>query len=176
MDNKTAHEKYVDEANLNQQKFTPFFIGLTFSILALSVENPISSGASTFSLTLELLGWIALLFSGLVGLRYFEWRQVLFANLAKWESRKNWTARIKDDQSLGHETIFIQDTKTDEPIDEVISDYEDAVSKSKAAVDGLEKSQTNYATIQRRTFYVGIISLVLARGWERWLLILGTFQ
>jgi len=119
-----------------------------------------------------LIGWIALLVSGLIGLRHFEWRQVLFVNLAEWESRKDRTNKLKEGKLQGHDTVFVMESKTDEPIDEIIANHEDSVGKFKIAIDGLEEAQINYASIQRKAFYVGIVSLVIARGWGRFCFIL----
>ncbi len=170
-----AHEKYAEQANTIQQKFTPFFIGLTFSILALSVQHPITIENAALRFT-ELVGWIALLVSGITGLRHFQWRQLLYSNLSKSESSKGKKEEYMKMKAQGLTTIPDVPPKPERPIDEVIEVYVHNEKTTKDAADILDNRQVAQATLQRRAFYIGIVALVIARGWGHVVFIYSAFQ
>jgi len=81
MTDPSLQNKYADEANNAVAKFTPFFIGLTFSILALSIQH-FAVTENPFIKIFELVSWVVLLASGVLGLRHFQWVQVQFIEMA----------------------------------------------------------------------------------------------
>lgn len=88
MTESSIQNKYADQANNALGKFTPFFIGLTFSILALSIQHPAETG-NPFIKFFELVSWVVLLTSGILGLRHFQWRQVQFGQMANSVSNQH---------------------------------------------------------------------------------------
>lgn len=170
MTNQTAHEKYVDQGNLVLEKFTPFFIGLTFSILALSVQLSITP-KQVIPTIAEMAGWIALLTSGIVGLRHFQWQQVFYMHLTNMEANRNEKKQFIELKIKGTKTIP-NHVEPEMPIDKAIEICAENEKISRESADKLADEQISKATWQRRAFYVGIISLMIARGWEHIVFIL----
>jgi len=68
-------------------KFDFFFVGLTFSILALAVKSTIDI-ENFIPRVAELVGWVSLMLSGFLGLSRLEWKPVALENAAKMVSVK----------------------------------------------------------------------------------------
>lgn len=66
------------DARTYQDKFDLYFLGLTFTILGLSIQTA-SFGKMVWSDCLELLAWLLLLLSGLAGLYKGLWKPNLYS-------------------------------------------------------------------------------------------------
>lgn len=76
-DDWPLHELNVmaEVAQRLQLRFEYYAIALTFSILALAIQSASPGPIGTIA---ELLAWISLLISGLVGLSRLEWQPMLY--------------------------------------------------------------------------------------------------
>ncbi len=70
-------ESNQEAAQRLQEKFSFYVIALTFTILGLAVQTA-EFGISRISDSVELLGWIFLLTSGLTGLSRLEWTPKIY--------------------------------------------------------------------------------------------------
>jgi len=87
-----GYKDNMEHAINAQRKYNYFFIGLTFSILALAINHDIDTKL-IFPKIAELLGWLCLLISGFFGLSYIQVEGLIFklaAHLAE--------ARTQNDQ------------------------------------------------------------------------------
>ena len=89
----TDKDKIFEEAKIAieyQQKFVFYILGLTFTILALSIQTS-SFEKFYFADLAEICGWLCLLVSGLLGLSRIEWSSVFYflSSEKKWNRRKN---------------------------------------------------------------------------------------
>jgi hypothetical protein len=65
-------QRPIDVAIERQGKFDLYFVGLTFTVLGLAVQTA-KVGVYYTADVAEILGWIALLFASISGLRRLEW-------------------------------------------------------------------------------------------------------
>ena len=122
-----VQHKFADASNQYQQKYLQFSIGLTFSMLVLSVTNPIITELKVLS-CVEFFGWVSLLTSGVIGLRRFEIYDLLY-NLAA----KNVEGKLPESE--------------------------------KERMIKIENEQVRRVVHQRWSFLIGVIALMLARGY-----------
>lgn len=81
MEESTSVDHNQIDARAYQDKFEFYFLGLTFTILGLSLQTA-SFGECVWSDVLELLAWILLLISGMTGLFRGFWKPDLYNSYA----------------------------------------------------------------------------------------------
>ena len=98
-----------------QSKFEFYLLGLTFAILGLSVQTAVF-GVSMVADGFELLGWLSLLASGLVGILRGEWVPVAYRIMSKQESLERKISQIEEAAQHGidlHATIITNGVEND---------------------------------------------------------------
>lgn len=147
-----------------QERYESYLLSLTFTLLALAVQSA-SFGPIFWRNNVEILGWSALLVSGISGLSRAQWLPQLFGQFSRQSDAEDHARSLRNAKRKGAATISVEDEGPAYPITEWIKRAEaDAVSiKTKA--NELEKKTQLRFRIQRAAFLIGLISLAVSRGW-----------
>jgi len=160
---KTAYESNIEHSISMGIKFDFFFVGLTFSILALAVKTTIDIPYLMPRLA-EVCGWISLLISGYLGVSRLEWKPVALENAAKMASTGTKKQELEEAKLTGGQFYF--ESGKEAIIEDVINKYKDMETLFKKALDEQEESLKRKYSWRNRTFYAGICALMISRGWE----------
>ena len=146
-----------------QEKFCFYIVGLTFTVLGLSIQTARFDGAVVCG-ALELTAWLALLCSGMVGLSRIA-RTPLFYELLHLKgnlerSRQQYTSMAADGD-VG------DDRDSDEPLSLAaeIEQLNEAIELGGSRIRGRQRALEVLWQVQTATFSSGIILLVAARGY-----------
>jgi hypothetical protein len=158
-----GYDENILIAHRTQDKLEFYALALTFTVLGLSIQTAKFEG-NVWANLLELLGWIALLTSGLVGLRRLEEKPNLY-NLFALQVQYNDRAKgIRKIESQGARTVISLEDGLQHPVSEVL---DNAVTSVKTISDKLEPLQASVGKlyrIQRRTLVLGFVLLLVGRG------------
>ena len=122
-----------------QERFEFYVIALAFTILGLSIQTA-SFGESLVSDSFELLGWLFLFVSGLVGLSRLEWVPVAYNIHAGIQNLQAEATRLRQAQQMGHNEVPVIDNEREiVPVEEAIQTQDDAVIQLKPKVENIEK-------------------------------------
>src|SRR2546429_491347 len=102
MTSKTDREIALE----TQSKFQFYFLGLVFTLLAVSVQTA-KLGVATYADGFELVGWISLLVSGIAGLWHMEYVPIMRVNMARQSEYEEEIADLKKMQLQGQTQIFV---------------------------------------------------------------------
>ena len=149
-----------------QERFEFYIIALAFTILGLSIQTS-SFGQYLVSDSFELLGWLFLFVSGLVGLSRLEWVPVAYNIHAQIENLQTEATRLRQEQQLGHNEVpGIDDEREFVPIEEAINAQDNAITKLKPRLDHIEKWTLKKYDIHKWTFVLGLLFLLMSRAYE----------
>jgi len=150
-----------------QTKFEFYLLGLIFTVLGLSIQTA-EFGRSDLTDGLELIGWLLLLISALVGVMRGEWIPVVYQIRAKQESTDKRIDQITAQLEHG---ILAPVTFIEKGQEEQV-DGATAITRLNAVLDVLESQQKEgEARILKRyqvmkwTFFAGVFFLVGSRGY-----------
>ena len=147
-----------------QQRFDFYVVGLTFVLLGASIQTS-GFGASPVADVLEIGAWASLLVAGLLGLSRLEAFPRGHRIDEVTSHHKDQRLRIADDQRRGITLVQAANDGSTWPIAEQLEMHNSEIEKAKVtrqAIDDLVSSRYVWA---RRLFVLGIVALVLARGW-----------
>lgn len=149
-----------------QERFEFYVIALAFTILGLSIQTA-SFGESLLSDSFELLGWLFLFVSGLVGLSRLEWVSVAYNVHAEIENIQAEALRLRQAQQMGHNEVpVIDDEREIVPIEEALQAQNNAVTQLKPKVESIEKWTLRKYQIHKWAFVLGLLFLLLSRAYE----------
>jgi len=148
-----------------KERFEFYVIALTFTILGLSIQTA-SFGASLLSDSFELLGWLFLFISGLVGLSRLEWIPVAYSVHAEIQNWQSEAARLRQYQQMGRAAVpVVDDERGIVPIEEAIHAQDAEVTCLRPKAENIEKWTLRKYTIHKWTFILGLIFLLLSRSY-----------
>lgn len=154
-----ASEQPSHDAKFSQEfqhKFEIYLIGLVFTLLGLSIQTA-KFGVIIAADVYEIVGWVALLASGLIGLWRLEWVPVALTSHAKSVSLQNEKALLEQHRAAGVATVKVEDQQ--ESIATVIDDRTLAISKLEDRLKQIEQSILARYTWHRRLFVAGLMGL-----------------
>ncbi|MCX7006592.1 MAG: hypothetical protein NTY53_04975 [Kiritimatiellaeota bacterium] len=144
------------------EKLEFYFLGLTFTLLGLSIQTFKPTNFLSADLV-EITGWLLLLISGLVGLSRLEWIPIGLGVKAREEYLDEAHRSLKEAQSSG-EPVF--DISSHQQIN--VFELREVAEKSLEEVRNRDKKldRKHYAKYkaQKSLFLVGLIALLLARA------------
>jgi hypothetical protein len=148
-----------------QEKFELYLLGLTFTLLGLAVQTA-KFGTYQHADILELLGWLALLISGLIGLSRLEWLPVAYKTNSHLVDIKTEHVSLIAANEQGIKGVLVIDQPGPADIQVLIADRVNAIKKVEARVSALEKSILRKYTAHKWIFVLGLTLLVMARGYS----------
>jgi hypothetical protein len=151
-------------AQQQQEKFEFYLLSLVFTLLALSVQSA-KFGSSSLVDTLELSGWACLLISGIAGLWLMEWRPVLRIHMAQKQEFEEYISQMKELELKGQTKIVILETSSEESIADLIKNRQHAINVLQPTIKKLERYNYIKYDVHRYGFVLGVILVVIARGY-----------
>ncbi len=156
----------LDIAQKMQERFEFYLIALTFTILGLSIQTA-TFGAHLTSDILELTSWLLLFISGIVGLSRLEWLPVAYKVHAEIEDIKKEVNDMVQAQEAGQDIVLVKDADVDSmQIQEVINSHNEAITKLQPQLHSTEKWTHKKYLIHKWSFVLGVLFLLLARGYS----------
>jgi hypothetical protein len=147
-----------------QEKFDFYLIGLTFTVLGLSVQTAKLDGPAPKD-TLELVSWSMLFVSGLAGLYRAERAPSLFRLGSVHVREQDRETRLREASREGAAAVHIGDDGTTRPIDEEIGKSTKAAAYVKNLLDRDYTRLHRIYPLQRWLLAFGFATLLLARGY-----------
>lgn len=151
-------------AQQQQEKFEFYLLSLVFTLLALSVQTA-KFGTSVVFDVLEIAGWACLLISGIAGLWRMETNPLIRVKVAQKQEFEDFIGKMKELQLQGTQTLYFIETSSDEPIADIIKNRQQAIQVLTPFIKKLEKQNNIKYLTHRFGFVLGVIFVVLARGW-----------
>lgn len=151
-------------AQKTQEKFEFYIISLVFTLLALSVQTS-EFGISTVSDSFELIGWVSLLVSGIAGLWRIEYLPVERIKLVTRDQLQNQIYNCNELKLKGETEIFILQDEKNQPIEERIQNLQKGINALNPLIEKLECHNNIKYNIHRITFLLGVLAIMIARGY-----------
>jgi hypothetical protein len=144
------------------EKLEFYFLGLTFTLLGLSVQTFKPTNFLSADLV-EITGWFLLLISGLVGLSRLEWIPVNLGVKGRESYLEDAYRELGKAQESGEPVI---DSKSLQPINVTESRTVAAKSLEEIKIRGrkLDRKNDIKYSAQKSLFLVGLVALILARA------------
>jgi len=144
------------------EKFEFYFLGLTFTLLALAVQS-FKPSPSLSADVIEILGWLFLLVSGLLGLSKVEWISAMLYT----QARLSYFEQARDDlQKAQAQNLPLRDSKDGRTLNpaEMIEKNECTLSDIKSQGNKMDKKHEFKHKGQKAFFLIGLIALLVARA------------
>lgn len=147
-----------------QEQFDFYLLGLTFTILGLSVQTARFDGPAPKD-ALELVAWWALLVSGLAALYRAQWKPNLYRVTAEQirYQEKGW--RFREAAQQGQTEIMVRDEGKSRPTEEMITNADQMVELAKTLRGRFDAAIHRAYLLQRVFLVVGFVGLLLSRGY-----------
>jgi hypothetical protein len=146
-----------------QERVQYYFVTLTFTLLALSIETANFDG-SNISQVSELLGWVALLTSGIAGLSRLNF---LPSNYKISIHRSSIQSDIDSTRKLikeGNKTILLQKTDKKVEAEPYLSDKLKILGSLEEKESVLLNKQSVLMRVHRSALLLGLVLLLISRG------------
>lgn len=166
MSDNTAYETNLEHARNLSAKFNYFFIGLTFSILALAVQNSTDSSL-LIARIFELVGWLFLFLSGLFGLLRLQRQPRAYEVAANLASRMELQSKLKKIELEGGGEFFDSETKKPLVLEEIIKDSKESLKVIEEGLDEIESKMGRQYGAQTWMFLIGVSSILISHGYEK---------
>jgi len=149
-----------------KERFEFYIIALIFTILGLSIQTA-TFDTSLISDISELIGWLLLLISGLVGLSRLEWLPVayeMYAESARWETEVNRASEAKSSGILELPVDDEKDVKKIMSTDEILFRLGNTVNELETKIKKVNFWARIKYEIHKWCFVLGLIFLFIARS------------
>ena len=147
-----------------QNKFEAYFLALTFTVLGLSIQSasfqPVSAGS-----IFEIIGWLALLVSGVCGLARAEWRPVAFGLHSQRVGYTHAAIEIKKAKINGAMFMHVVEEGRTKTTEQLIRDAEESVKLIESSLTPVEKKLRRLYRTQKFLFLLGLGSVMASRAW-----------
>ncbi len=151
-------------AHKTQEKFEFYVISLVFTLLALSIQTA-KFGGFVVADTLELLGWLCLLISGIAGLWRLEYIPVERLKKVQKEEFESKILELRELQMKGVNDIFVLETNSNQSIAQRIESFRTGVSVLGPVIDKLERSNFRKYKTHRYLFVAALVCLLGSRSY-----------
>jgi hypothetical protein len=155
----------LERGAATKEKLELYMISLCFAVLAVSVQTA-QFGRGAIPDWAELLGWVVLLVSGLVGLWRMEYVPVTLQNFAALDRLEGRLSSLNEAKRRGTREVFLEAEDQVVGIDELIKDTRDAIARGKPVVKGQERSIFVKYFVHRYSMVGGFVLLMVSRGYE----------
>ena len=151
-------------AHKTQEKFEFYLISLVFTLLALSIQTA-KFGEFAVADTLELLGWLCLLISGIAGLWRLEYIPVERLKKIQKDEFESKVFELRQLQMKGVNEVFVLETNSNESIPQRIESFRKAVTVLGPVIEKLEHSNFRKYNVHRYFFVVALACLLGSRSY-----------
>lgn len=141
-----------------------YLLGLVFTVLALAVETANSKGPLAASVA-ELLGWLLLLTSGVLGIFRFESVPRLYQLFDAQQKLTTERSRLAQAVAAGFDVVYDEQRAREGPISDYASSVEKDVELARRTVKELNASLNKRYIMHRWLFLAGVACLMVSRGW-----------
>jgi len=148
-----------------KEKLELYMISLCFAVLAVSVQTS-EFGRGAVPDWAELIGWVALLVSGLMGLWRMEYVPVTLENLVKLDRMEDRISSLNDAKRRGTREVLLEAENRVVGIDELIKSNQDAIARAAPLVKGQERSLLVKYFVHRYSMVGGFVLLMVSRGYQ----------
>ena len=146
-----------------QEKFDLYFLGLTFTILGLSIQTA-HFGTLVAADIAEVFAWIAFLAAGLSGLSRLEGVPEVYRLFGLQNDQEEKVRAGKKAKMEGAGQLHIMAIGKPIAIDTYIADAEAGVVKVEEAVKPLQHRAAKRYRLMKLAFVVGLVFLIVARA------------
>jgi len=147
-----------------QQKFEFYIVGLTFGILALSVQTASVKGPLV-ARAAELAGWVLLLISGAMGLWRLEWMPKIYQLEGAKQDKEALKGELRKQQLTGMRTVYVSQAEQVVPVETLIDLTNGNVAALSDRLKTLDQHTIYKYKVQRWTFILGLVALLVSRGY-----------
>ncbi|MCA8304172.1 hypothetical protein LGN24_22045 [Burkholderia seminalis] len=147
-----------------QEKFELYLLGLIFTILALAIQTA-KFGNSRVPDAFEILAWISLGLSGLVGLSRLEWVPVALLTNAKLQDVRQERDRLAGAAEAGMLRVPVVDETEPVDIHTLIAARDEGIGKADARLKRIERKIIIKYEIHKWSFVAGLALLMAARAY-----------
>jgi len=164
MNNDTLVKIDLEACQRTQERIQFYFITLTFTLLALSIQTGVFSNNPVQTCT-EILGWIAFLISGLAGLHRMI-QLPIYYKLSVHINALN--ENIMDAEKIKHEQntnkLLLPKNKKEYDIDEYIVEQQNGIKHFETKIEKLDKHLKPVIYTHRICMILGIILIMTSRS------------
>ena len=164
MSEKSAAEGNIEISQRLQERFETYWLGLIFTLLALSVQSA-KFGVSVPADVLELLSWLLLLVAGLAGMSRFEWMPRQYAWYAHQINEEEKVRAAQQRIADGIEIVNLAPLMTEMPAAQYLAKAEATVKEVEDRLKQLDAKQLRKYRLKRWSFALALGSLIAARGY-----------
>jgi len=147
------------------EKFEFYFLGLTFTMLGLSIQTANFNTSFPETVWLEIIGWIGLLISGLAGLSKVEHLSPMLYVKDRVGSLSDILRKLRAASSMGQYRAVDADKGEWVNITEAIEGIDRNKQLYELERKRLSKWHTFKHHLQRYAFLIGLISIAAARAY-----------
>ena len=148
-----------------RQKFDFYVVGLTFTLLAASIQTADFTGPSVRVL-FELVAWVLLLIAAFHGLWRLELTSAALGHDANRDVFKQERLYLMEQQRDGVTEIRSANTESFDSIDDHIKNRSESIDRLTAEFNKIEARLVARYPLGRNSFLAGVSTLVLARAYE----------
>lgn len=146
-----------------QEKFDVYFLGLTFTILGLSIQTA-HFGTRVLADAAEVVAWLALLAAGLAGLSRMEGIPEVYRLFGVQNDQEEKARAGKKAKMEGLSELHIMAIGRAVPIANYIAEAEAGVATVEGVIKPLQRRAARRYRFMKLAFVIGLMLLILARA------------
>ena len=146
------------------EKYEFYFLGLTFTLLAASIQTVNFGEYSKVNSLIEIMGWFAFGLSGVVGLSKMEYLPSLITIRNEKDSNKSYVSELQRARALGTPNVRVAQTGETLEIDQVISTVEAKVSTWNSRLEQFGKWHEIKHIVQKYSFLSALFLVACSRA------------
>jgi len=143
------------------EKYEFYFLGLTFTLLAASIQTVDFSEYSKAN----LFGWLAFGVSGVTGLSIIEYLSSLIAIRNNKDTNSDLASQLQKAKSMGSPSVRVAETGENKNIDEVLAVLEENTKNWGNRLDQFGRVHEIKHHVQKYSFLSGLVLTASARAY-----------
>jgi hypothetical protein len=155
----------VQVARQIQLKYEFYLLSLCFTVLALAVETAKFGGPIAANVT-ELLSWLCLLISGLIGLFRFHLVPSLYQISAEQARMQHDKSLVQEQALRGTNELFIPEENKNVKISDLVTRIDTDLARVNDIISEQNNTIITRYLLHQWLFVAGVVALVISRGYE----------
>lgn len=160
----SPYSRNVEYSRNLQEKYEYYQAGLNFTLLAASIQTA-EFGTDKVHTSLELIGWLLLMLSGVIALLRFRMQPVAHRAIAHIQRKKEALEQYREGHSKGHREVHFQEENETVPIEQAILEVQRSIEKAEPEFKALEKRLIKQQRWHLWLFICGFAFVVLSRAY-----------